>query len=466
MSVGNINNWFNYLSKRRVSELKDTDLIPVGRSNRKSFNFWSPRSITYKELKRILGGFSDIPIQDNTWNMPGVAFVDPVNGDNNTGNVGDGNKPYSTVSAAILAGPDAIFLLPGNYSETINLTSGMTYFSYPGVTFVSGGLRAISTQEGTKWLGYSSFIGDFQMIYFNNSVDLIDFTIEFDEIIETGTSAARALVLYGGTTNLSTVNVKGRKLNAKAANAHGLYVRNRLGGSITIDEIISDYGTINAFAHDNAELEITFKKAIVRDGGFAGNLANYSQVFISYISTATSKIILNGDMYNEVASLQASNGATVTTWLNCLGTVIINGSIFANVNRGIYNTGGNIILRGSLNTSDLAVQSAAGNTSFEGSNITQGKSSLLSGTGKTWLSGCQVNSTAVDHIIDVTANINELYVHNTVLEGSAGLCVEHNATTATIGFANTSSNLANSALTDAYTPSGFLQQTGITTPNF
>lgn len=421
----------------------------------------------YKVSKKEVETYLDINSQvtsESKWLIPGVAFVDPSA--NGPGTLGDGNDPFKTVALAEASGPDAVFLLPGNYSETINLSSGMLYFSYPGVTFVDGGLRAISDQEGTKWLGYSSFIGDFQMIYLNSAVDLIDLTIEFDEIIETGTNAARALVLYGGTTNLSTVNVKGKKLNAKAANAHGLYVRNRLGGSITIDEIISDYSTINAFAHDNAELEITFKKAVVQDGGFAGNLASYSQVFISYLSTATSKIILNGDMYNEVATLQASNGATVTTWLTCLGTVIINGSIFANANRGIYNTGGNIILRGSLNTSDLAVQSTAGNNSFEGSNITQGKSSLLSGTNKTWLSGCQVNSTATDHIIDVTANANELYVHNTVLEGSAGLCVEHNGTTATIGFANTSSNLANSALTDAYTPTGFLQQTGLTTPNF
>ena len=396
------------------------------------------------------------------WNIPGVAFIDPsVN--SGQGTIGDGNDPFSTHAAAVAAGATSFILLPGNYSEQFDLKSGASYYSYEGVTFVNGGITATTNQEGTKWLGYADFIGNFEMIYFNDSLDLVDVEIEFNEIEETGT-AARGLTLKvaDAASNLSNVNIRGRKFIGLGGNAYGIYIRGRLGGSISIDEIYGDYSTIDAFQHENSTLVISYNKLVLRDGGAAGNLAQYKQAFIAYTSDADSNITLKGDIYNEVSSLVGSNGATVTTWSGSLGTIIIEGDIYSNNNRGVYNTGGNIIHRGSIESLDKAYEVTAGKINSNGNIIEQGVSSTVSGTGKLEIGNSIVKSSTSDHILDVVGNTAELRITNSILEGTSGLCVEHNGGTSTIAFqGSVASNLANSALTDACSPTGFTQQTGL-----
>jgi len=434
--------------------------------------------MTLQELQELLqlefGSFNDInnfnrikeAILDTkasaVWSIPGIAFVDPDA--TGPGTLGNGNDPFSTVALAEASNPEAIFLLPGNYGETINIVSGRTYFSYPGVTFTSGGVRALVAQNGTKWLGYASFIANTQMVYLNQNVDLVDFEFEFDEIIETGTNA-RGLTLHGGTTNLSNIKITGNKFVGLGGNAYGIYLRNRLGGNINIREIYGDYAPINAFQHSNATLILNFDKAVVRDGGAGGNLADYSQTFISHGSDANSTIILNGDIYSEVTTLLGSNTAAVTTWSSALGKIIINGDIYALNNRGIYSTGGTVEHNGKIKTLNLACQCAGGVIIAKNSVINQAVSSIVSGTGKLELLDSSVKSTTSDQIIDVIGNTAELRISNSILEGTSGLCVEHNAGTSTIAFqGNVSSNLANSALTDACSPTGFVQQTGLVAP--
>jgi len=396
------------------------------------------------------------------WSIPDTAFIEPgASG----GTIGDGNDPFPTHAAAEAEGATSFILLPGNYTEQFDLVSGASYYSYEGVTFVNGGITANANQIGTRWLGNADFIGNFTSIYFNQSVDLIDVEIEFNEIEETGTSGR--FELRAGTTNLSNVTIKGKRYTALGGNAYGIYLRGRLGGTIHIDEIYGDYSVVNAFSHDNATLTVSYNKLTLRDGGAAGNtLPQYKQAFISYSSTASSKIILKGDIYNEVASLMASNGATVSTWLSSLGKIIINGDIYALNNRGIYNTGGTVEHNGQVKSLNLAWECTAGSTIVKNSIANQAVSSIVSGTGKLEILDFAIKSTTSDHIIDVVGNTAELRISNSILEGSSGLCVEHNAGTSTIAFqGSVSSNLANSALTDACTPSGFTQQSGLVAPS-
>jgi hypothetical protein len=113
---------------KRITEKQAT----VSNNGTEIFQRKSDNAIGYLDKDRKFVSLE----QNSTWDVPGVAFVNPSSGDDTTAVVGDGNKPYETVTKAADAGADAVFLLPGNYSETINLSSGMTYFSYPGVTFV------------------------------------------------------------------------------------------------------------------------------------------------------------------------------------------------------------------------------------------------------------------------------------------------------------------------------------------
>jgi hypothetical protein len=396
------------------------------------------------------------------WSIPDTAFIEPgASG----GTIGDGNDPFPTHAAAIAEGATSFILLPGNYTEQFDLVSGASYFSYDGVTFVGGGITATTDQIGTRWLGNADFIGNFTSIYFNQSVDLIDVEIEFNEIEETGTSGR--FELKAGITNLSNVTIKGKRFTSVGGNAAGIYLRGRLGGTIHIDEIYGDYSVITAFSHDDATITLSYNKLTLRDGGTPGNsLPQYKQALISYSSTASSKIILKGDIYNDVSSLMGSNGATITTWLSGLGTVIIEGDIYTPNNRAVYNTGGNIILKGRIKSGDSAFQVAGGKVDVIGCTVEQGTSSSVSDSGELWMSGTSVKSTTTDHIIDVVGNSAELRITDCILEGTSGLCVEHNAGTSTIAFqGSVSSNLANSTLTDACTPSGFTQQSGLIAPS-
>tara|TARA_R110002153_G_scaffold6071_1_gene27811 strand:+ start:5537 stop:6931 length:1395 start_codon:yes stop_codon:yes gene_type:complete len=405
------------------------------------------------------------------WLIPETAFIQPgVTG----GTVGDGNAPFPTHTAAIAAGANSFILLPGNYSEQFDLVSGASYYSYEGVTFVAGGITATTDQAGTKWLGNADFIGAFEMIYFNSSVDLVDVEIEFNEIEETA-GAARGLTLKAGNfdtglnvpANLSSVSVKGKKFTGVGGNGYGLSVRGRLGGTIHIDEIYGDYSVISSYEHEDATLLISFNKLAVRNVGSAGNLAQYKQAFISYNSYATSNITLRGDIYNEVVSLMASNGATVTAWTGNLGTVTIEGDIYALNNRGILCTAGTIVHNGNLKSLDRAyVIDGAGKIDAVNSVVEQGKTCTIGGTGELSIINSTIKSTAVDHIIDVVTSTAVVRITNSILEGTSGVCVEHNATTPTIAFqGNVSSNLANSSFTDACSPTGFTQQTGLVAPS-
>lgn len=397
-----------------------------------------------------------------SWTIPGVAFVDPLA--TGIGVVGDGNSPFSTVALALAEAPDAIFLLPGNYSETVNLSSGMTYYSYPGVTFVNGGLRVAENQDGTKWLGYSEFIGNFFQVYLNANFSMENMYLEFDHIEETGTGS-RCLYV-DPDSNASNVVIKVRRdIISFGGNGHGVRFQNNANVNLSVDgEISGSYSPLSTIFL-SGKCIVNCPTVRCTDGGFAGNVAGFKAAIWNQLSSGGS-FVVNADVVQETSGV--SGGTTSGLYTDGSGDVTINGAINAGALRGVVNAStGNVVINGNVeSTGTRAFEATNGSMVFKSIVISQATTSAMSGSSIVWVNGCQVNSSATDHIIDVTSNSNELYIHNTVLQGTSGLCVEHNATTATIGFANARSNLSNSALTDAYSPTGFLQQTGITTPTF
>jgi hypothetical protein len=348
----------------------------------------------------------------------------------------------------------------------------MTYYSYPGVTFVDGGLRVAENQDGTKWLGYSSFIGEFRQVYLNGDFSMENMYMEFDHIEETGSdtgSSARCLYVKPFANN-SNIVIKVRKdIISWGGNGHGVRFQDNANVNLTVEgEIRGPYGPLNTF---NLTGKCVVNCPLIRatDGGFGGDAAGFKAAVWNQLSSGGT-LTVNGAVLQETTPTigGAASGGNIASAVHSSGSgnVIVNGTVNGGQQRAISHIGtGYILVNGIVHSDNAhAFEVTAGELVLESCLITQNTSSVLSGTGKTWLNGCQVNSQATDHIIDVTANANELYVHNTVLEGDSGLCVEHNATTATIGFADGRSNLANSALTDAYSPTGFLQQTGIQTP--
>jgi hypothetical protein len=299
-------------------------------------------------------------------------------------------------------------------------------------------------------------------VYFKDegSFSLENMYLEFDHIEETGTTAR--CMLIDPDANASSIVIK-----------VGIRFQDNANVNLTVEgEIRGPYGPLNTF---NLTGECVVNCPLIRatDGGFGGDAAGFKAAVWNQLSSGGT-LIVNGDVIQEttptISGAASTENIASAVHSSGSGNVIVNGTVDGGQQRAISHiaTGYTIVNGNVKSAGDHAFEATDGNLLIQGSSIFQNESSILSRTGKVWLNGCQVFSEATDHIIDVTNNSNELYIHNTVLEGNSDseLCVEHNETTATIGFSGTSSNLANSALTDAYSPTGFVQQTGIRTPDF
>jgi hypothetical protein len=96
----------------------------------------------------------------NTWDVTGAAFVDPVNGDNVTGVVGDGNKPYATVAVALLFS-DFVILKPGTYTAIILInTDNKHIHCMEGVDIANNGVYVAGlVTNNFKFTGRAVFSG-------------------------------------------------------------------------------------------------------------------------------------------------------------------------------------------------------------------------------------------------------------------------------------------------------------------
>ena len=96
----------------------------------------------YKRLRRALAlslAFSFVMLSSAT--MATDLYVDPINGDNNTGEAGNMSKPFKTITKALQFTSDLewdnIFLAPGKYRETVTMTSAhqkIIFARQPGTT--------------------------------------------------------------------------------------------------------------------------------------------------------------------------------------------------------------------------------------------------------------------------------------------------------------------------------------------
>ena len=172
----------------------------------------------------------------NTWNVPGVAFVSD-SGNDGAGTVGDGNLPYGTVAAAHAAS-SKVYILPGTYTESIAMKTETTYFSYPGVVFTGGTLTISENCTNTKWLGYSSFIGNFPPFSIH-TFSCLNLVLEFDEI-EGSTAAFRPLTASGSNVKLSA-----NRITLTASSGGGITLGLDISGEINVKDFIkANYGVL------------------------------------------------------------------------------------------------------------------------------------------------------------------------------------------------------------------------------
>jgi len=398
---------------------------------------------------------------DNSWNVPGVAFVSPT-GDNGTAVVGDGNKPYATWTAAQAASSE-VWGLPGDYNEALALTSGTKYFRFPGVVFTGGGLTMSAACVDTHWLGHASFIGAFFPLLILH--DFTGFIFEFDKI------DATASAIRPTNSGNSTFEIRGNSMKHSATGGAGMSFGNQCSGSVDIkNPVEAFYGVFVLESTHTFDGVIDFNCGIrCNNLGSAGNHAPFKQCFLAYASTANSVINLNGKLYmNEITVALASVAAAVSVFAASLGTININGKINAGKQRPLLNSAANKVnLNGSTITENKTFDISAGQLSVNSPVMVQEAANGITGTASVWMQNNKIHSGSTANVIDYTTGTGQLIMNNVQAEGSTGLLVNTGGAANSVGMENVSSNLANDgAMVSLYSSLGYTNEPNIKTPDF
>jgi hypothetical protein len=116
----------------------------------------------------------------NQWLITDVAFVDPANGNDGTAIVGDGNLPYSTITAA-MAVADIVLLLPADYVETVSVTLNNKHIhAMSGVDFSAGGIRITGAGVTSfRFSGDAVFTGTSRTLRVYSLNAVVDFECDY-----------------------------------------------------------------------------------------------------------------------------------------------------------------------------------------------------------------------------------------------------------------------------------------------
>ena len=405
----------------------------------------------------------------NTYEIPTVAFVNPVSGSNATAIIGDGNKPYATIAAA-QAASSTVFLQPGTYTEVIALATGKTYFSYPGVTFTSGGIvNTGGTLAGTKFLGYAKFFGNQNQIRLDN-ITLTDVVIEFDSA-ET-TSGAGGGCCFIDCDNPSTLTFKCNSLkDIYNGNAFGAVFKGPITGTLdVVESIIGSYGVL-ALGFSGEYLRnftVNCPRIVCLNAGGFGNLDPYKQA-VNYGGTESGyKTVINGNVYHEAVGTLANFSGCVVARYSGGGTLEINGNLVGGDQRGIVNLStDNIIFNGGIDTVASAFTITTGEILIKNSTILQGIANSITGSPKVFIYGSTIKSTTTANIIDKLSAASKLVIRDTDAVGDTGEFVNTGGGSFAVGMINVFSNLNNdSAISSSYTALGFTKDTALIVPDF
>ena len=497
----NLSNFFNLkVLKRFKTVIERDDVIPLGTRDSRYGGGYKPTAMKVSDFLANVGGnsfltltdtpvdytgqagnvatvnpgedgliFSAIPpsVDTNTWDMANVAFVSRTTGNDGTGALGDGNKPYLNINVADTVA-SIVMILPGTYSETVTLKTGTTYYCYPGVVFTSGGLRAPGTALiDTRWLGHADFIGNFLQIYLIG-MTATNLQLEWNTSVETG-STARCFFIDGA--GAVTFTAKCRSILSYGGGAYGARMQGTVSGVLNIQESLKgSYGVLNfgTGATVVGNIVVNCPKIIITDGGFVGNNSSYKQCIHVYALALGSTVIVNGDVYDQVSVFLTSVSGSIRHI--AAGRLIHNGSIYGTGLYGISITSGTVIQNGNMNIKYRPYLGTGGETLIKNATIVTESYSHVNNVNATlYMKDCSYNNAQVG-IAGIRYNhaSNKLYIENTTFELEATAeCIDTVGVAASAGLINVTSNVINDvALLSNYTAPGFTVEANLNVPKF
>lgn len=486
-------------------EERDGNRIPRLRYGKTNKQNRYPRFVDLDELTDEVVSYVDTKIQDelNNYepNIPEpvdpavtystVAWVDKTYGNNTTGELGRFDRPFATYGGALGAiniihgtltnvNRALIYFRSGSYGNagSMNLRSYIDVYCEPGVVFGVGSRILDSTYSSidgfveARWLGYAS--------YYNPSTSTSTFFelngnseihAEFDKI-----DSFSGPIFMGNT---GTAYFKCRKVETKGYfQSGGISVRGSRTVVIDITEQIRSSAATFKIRQFTGNLVVNCPKMICSNENFLGG--NLKQVLLTETSS-NGTAVFNGDMIQEDdATYYGGIGAVVTIWSGGGGNYTINGNIYANNSRagiGQLSTGALVKHNGNIISKRKVAELNVGTTLFNNSSLVNENTYeattpviSIANSAKAYFQDCLLyNGADITSGVDITSLSAQVYFYNCLHSGigTNGWFIFASNVGTTVQIHNTRSNRdLNPNVSDVLTPTGFIFDANLITPNF
>jgi hypothetical protein len=478
--LNNLTNFFNIITGKMIKKVpENSDLIPLGTRDTRYGGSYKPTAISVVDFIAAIG---------STVNYSNVCFVDPVQGDNATAMPGDFTKPYLTIETALSAANTLaptlhrramVWIRKGVYSSVqANAYNNVDVYCEPGVVFNSYFTLSDEFVGATNFNWYGSAKWDLGMSssafkWMNASKILI----EGDSFINMGAISICYNVVVG--TSYITYNFNSMESTQTLGTGYAFTWRNNCNGTVNVKNYIKS----NQVSHDIrathlGKVLINCPKNILTAYNLYGG--GFKCLVYSNAGTVDSNFTINGDLISETPNLGSST-TLVLQFLGCSATININGNIYSNDIRGIYQASSSvnakIIVNGSIFSNYIPVVLASAASIYLRNGIACLKDIIgalnviyITSTGNLWIQNYSLNNQFNSDVISQLSNTSKIYMLNVQSEGisAGGVLYFINATVAgTLDqFTNCVSNLKLNSNVANELAQGFIYDTLLKTPKF
>jgi hypothetical protein len=429
-------------------------------------------------FKLPLNGGGGNPINYST-----VAFVDNINGNDGTAVIGRFDLPFFSIESALnavsntaptLTNRALVWVRKGDFSSvTVNTYNNVDVHCDAGVVF--SGYFSLSDQfvgaTNFNWYGNAKWIlsmGSVAFRFQNGST----VSINGDSFVNTS-AICLAYNVTVGMLNI-TFNFDSMESTQTIGTGYGFTWRNNCNATLNV----KNYIKVNQESHDiranhSGNIVINCPNNVMTALNVYGG--NFKNILSSSNSSATSFFTINGDLYNESLNYGGAQ-SMVLIWSGSQCQVRINGNIYSNNCIGTWNESvGKIIVNGSMFSNIECFINNSGGDSFFRNGIMVLKNvisavrlGLVSGTGKVWFQNMTLkNEMVIGDVISQQSNTSQIRAINTISDGADSTAYFINGTVAgTINsFINCQSNLPLNANVTAES-GGLVVDTFTKSPNF
>lgn len=436
----------------------------------------------------------DIPVS-STLNYANTFFVDPVNGNDSTGEVNRFDKPYLTYASAssaalalapTLTSPALVVLRKGIYTDNMLLKPYVYIHCDEGVVFTINGFYDDVNTVYCRVYGKACFYANAQPLWQLWGSDIY---FEFDECIQEAT-LFRGVIGINANGYVQKTLVVCNRLESNCKNGFLITVRNGSEATIHVKQWIKGAGKlINVLYLSNIVKIIC--PMILCDNRVTPAAATSKSCIFAQTLYSTGVLEVYGNLYNTSNNFAYSPGSpsqqSCIDSLQCVAGSLIRvyGNLYAGETFGIYTvyaSGTDNVsydIKGNISSKSIPVcfLGTTNKLKIEGE-IVKLLNDAIAGPCIYAINSCEVyaKNTHLKNYNTVNSGIVALdnvaakaYFYNcTAYSTGSGDKFLRDTSVGSFGCVNTKGNipLGAAVATPVFSPQGYTQVTGVTVPNF